>query len=341
MTKQQAGGIKVGKNTLRSLAKAVRQDKLWRTVDSLASFPTRHTHSKHLPKVARWIGSQFWKRGYNKDVLMVPYQHGRYERLNVLCRKESDNAHASVRIVCAHFDSRTEDSGDRRSPAPGANDNATGIAVLLELARLLQPMKLDHTIEFLATSGEEQDLWGAKAYAEHVKGQNTKIDFVLNIDEVGCPNEAREVVLEYDTTDDNMTNNRLSEDLARRVAKRATEELNITSMHKGIIDSDYMPFEKLGYVAIGLFESGEYEFEHSSRDIPYHVDFAYVADVTRVALAALLDQEGASAKRRALSLTRQEPAAAPRRKRRQEPSRAPGAAPATAPAPGSRRRTPA
>jgi hypothetical protein len=295
MTTQQTDEIELREDTLRKLAETVREDKLRRTVEKLASFPTRHTHSEYLPKAARWIGSRFWKRGYDNTVSMVPYRHREYRRLNVLCRKRGTDPLAPVRIVCAHFDSRTHDEDDYRSAAPGANDNATGVAVLLELARLLQPVRLPYPIEFLATSGEEQDYWGARAYANQVHRNHVQLDFVLNLDEIGCPNKRREVIVEHDTTRHNRSNNRPSLRLARRVAETAEKELGIPSRHRAIDRSDYMPFEELGYVAIGLFESGRYGREHSSLDIPHYVDFPYVADVTRVALAALLDPRPAGA----------------------------------------------
>jgi Zn-dependent M28 family amino/carboxypeptidase len=132
-------------------------------------------------------------------------------------------------------------------------------------------------------------LWGATAYASHVQSNGTNLKFVLNLDEVGFPNLGRDVILERDLGNVVPTNDLPSQQLAAAVAQLATDELSIPIKLGPIERSDYMPFERRGYVAIGLYESGDYsEFYHTSRDTPDRVDFAYVADVTRVALLALL-----------------------------------------------------
>jgi Zn-dependent M28 family amino/carboxypeptidase len=207
---------------------------------------------------------------------------------NVRCRKPGPPG-APRRIVCAHFDSRTERPSDHTSRAPGANDNGTGIAVLLELARLIQGISLPETIEFVATSGEEQDLWGSTDYAADLEHSGAEVSFMLNLDEVGFPNEGGEVVVEHDIGNKVPTNDADSIRLASEVAYIATRDLAIPTKRDEINNSDYMPFEAHGYVTIGLYESGDYdEFRHSSRDTIKQVKFHYVADVARVALVALL-----------------------------------------------------
>jgi len=202
---------------------------------------------------------------------------------NVICRKPG--AGADRRVVCAHFDSRTKAPLDSKSEAPGANDNATGVAVLLECARLLSQIRLPDTIEFAAVSGEEQGLWGSTRYASDLSHEGARLRFMLNIDEVGFPNAHREVIVEHDTGNHLRKNNRASRELAKDVVAVATHHLGIPAKHAGIVDSDYMPFEARGYVTLGLYESGNYdEFRHTARDTIDGVNFAYVADVTRVAL---------------------------------------------------------
>jgi Zn-dependent M28 family amino/carboxypeptidase len=272
------------------VANQVAESKLRQSVEALAAFPTRHTASAHLPDVAKWIEDQFRGLGYTA-VSTFPYtrQGVALNLMNVVCRKPGTSATAPVRLVCAHFDCIMEQHSNSTARAPGANDNGSGIAVLLELARLLEPLALEDAVEFLATSGEEQGLWGATAYAAHVQSNGTNLKFVLNLDEVGFPNPGRDVILERDLGNVVPTNDLPSQQLAAAVAQLATDELSIPIKLGPIERSDYMPFERRGYVAIGLYESGDYsEFYHTSRDTPDRVDFAYVADVTRVALLALV-----------------------------------------------------
>ena len=112
---------------------------------------------------------------------------------------------------------------------------------------------------------------------------------MLNLDELGFPNDDREVVVEYDTGNKIRTNDEQSKQIATEVAYIATRQLGIATKRDEINNSDYMPFERLGYVTIGLYESGDYdEFRHTGQDTMRRVDFDYPADVTRVGLVALL-----------------------------------------------------
>lgn len=273
-----------------ALAGAVSESGLRQSVEALAAFPTRHSASTHLPQVATFIGDRFRALGYD-DVSTFPFTPDDVplDLMNVVCRKPGASPAAPVRMVCAHFDSIMEEPNNSTARAPGANDNASGVAVMLELARLLQPVALPDGVLFLATSGEEQGLWGAMAYAAHVQNSATNLKFVLNLDEVGFPNASREVILERDLGNAVSTNDLPSQQLAEAIAQAATDELDIPITLGAIERSDYMPFERRGYVAIGLFESGDYrQFYHTSKDTPDRIDYGYLADVTRVALLALL-----------------------------------------------------
>jgi hypothetical protein len=276
---------------LAALVEEVSTHRLRKTVAELSRHPTRHTLSRHVGEVAEWLEERFLALGYD-DVRRLPIRRSipHLERkttfFNVRCRKPGLHG-APMRIVCAHFDSCVQNSLDSASRAPGANDNATGVAVMLELARLLKDVSLSYPVVFLATSGEEQGLWGSTHYAAMLRKTDTHVRFLLNLDEVGFPNEAGEVVVEYDRSKP-VANNRTSKRIASEVAAVASH-LGIRTKMGAINNSDYMPFQSRGYVTIGLFESGDYEdFRHTGQDEFGQVKFWYVARVTKVALAALL-----------------------------------------------------
>ena len=88
-------------------------------------------------------------------------------------------------LVTGHYDSRVTDVMDSHSAAPGANDDASGVAVSLESARALSRLKLPGTIVFVAVAGEEQGLNGSKHLAQLAKAQNWPLAAVLNNDIVG------------------------------------------------------------------------------------------------------------------------------------------------------------
>jgi Zn-dependent M28 family amino/carboxypeptidase len=86
------------------------------------------------------------------------------------------------------------DREDAESGAPGADDNASGVAVVLETARVLLQLDLYYSIQFVLFSGEEQDLWGAEEYAHYVKDNIMNIHRVINLDMVGCPPLGQQII---------------------------------------------------------------------------------------------------------------------------------------------------
>jgi Zn-dependent M28 family amino/carboxypeptidase len=88
-------------------------------------------------------------------------------------------------IVGAHIDSRVTDVMNVTSDAPGANDDASGVALVLEAARILSKQKFRATIVYAVFSGEEQGLWGATLLADTAKARGWQVDAMLNNDIVG------------------------------------------------------------------------------------------------------------------------------------------------------------
>jgi hypothetical protein len=89
--------------------------------------------------------------------------------------------------VVGHYDSRATDVNDATEGAPGANDNASGVAVAMELARVMSTRRWDATLVFLATAGEEQGLFGARLHAKAARDAKVDVGGVLNNDIVGGP----------------------------------------------------------------------------------------------------------------------------------------------------------
>lgn len=105
--------------------------------------------------------------------------HGTADR-----RGAGENAAPWV-LVTGHYDSRASDGMDPKAGAPGANDDASGVAVSLESARVLSQLKLSGTIVFATVAGEEQGLYGSRHLAQLAKGEGWPLEAVLNDDIVG------------------------------------------------------------------------------------------------------------------------------------------------------------
>jgi hypothetical protein len=100
--------------------------------------------------------------------------------------KGTDPAQAGRRVlVTGHYDSRNTDNANTHDPAPGANDDASGVAVSLESARVLSQLKLPSTIVFVAVAGEEQGLNGSRHLAKLAKSEGWDLEAALNNDIVG------------------------------------------------------------------------------------------------------------------------------------------------------------
>jgi hypothetical protein len=270
-----------------ALTNLVSQSNLRASVETLAGFSTRHTLSRDFHQVTNWVVQQFRGLGYD-DVALHSYKRDGASPNNVICVKPSSGGGSETVILCAHYDCIMQRHNDATAQAPGANDNATGVAVILEAARIFAQTDLKHTIRFVCFSGEEQGLWGSTAYAAHVRREGLDVKFVLNLDQVGFPAASREIIIEQDLGNTVAGNDQASQALANTLAQAVSDQLNIPVKLGPIYDSDYMPFEARGYVVIGLYESGEnYPGYHSDQDTPDKVDYDYLVDVAKSTVTAI------------------------------------------------------
>ncbi|GAA2523214.1 M28 family metallopeptidase [Streptomyces levis] len=284
-----AGGKAAG--TLRrgteSAVASVSADALRDTVRTLAAFPTRHTFSPFLTPAAEEIEHRLRASGYT-DVARHTWTNAGHSGDNVVCTKPGTDADGSVVLVCAHYDSRMEDPHDAQARAPGADDNAGGVAAVLEIARLLEPVALTSTLRFVAFSGEEQGLWGSTAYADVLRAAGAGVQRVVNLDMVGRPPADGSVTVERDLGNAVPGNDTASAAFAAVLAQAAADHTTLPVRLGPIYASDYMPFEARGDVTIGAYEGEGNPHYHRTSDTPETLDYAYLADVTRATLATLL-----------------------------------------------------
>lgn len=252
-------------------------------------WPTRHTLSKHHDDIVAYLQRRIAEIGG-----FVPGTHtypmAGKTRTNVVGTLKARNPDAPTTLICAHFDSRQQDIGNAEAPAPGANDNGTGVAIVLELMRVLRanPNPARDTLRFVLFSGEEQGLVGSRAYASDPKNR-AGLRFVLNIDQVGFPPPDRALFIDRDEAG-KPQNNAKSVAIAETMARLAKDDLKLLTRFDPVEGSDYVPFESQGEVVVGLYEAGKnYPQYHRDTDTPERVDFAYVHDMARLALATVLD----------------------------------------------------
>ena len=115
--------------------------------------------------------------------------------LNVLAELPGEDP-SQVFLVMAHFDSINEDDND--GPAPGADDNASGIAAMIEMARVLAQFALPHPVVFFASNAEENVFQGANAFASEASRSGRVITGAFNLDAIGSPRNGPQIVLNAD-----------------------------------------------------------------------------------------------------------------------------------------------
>ncbi|HET7461261.1 MAG TPA: M28 family metallopeptidase [Longimicrobium sp.] len=191
---------------LREIAAATQPSRMEADVRRLAGFGTRHTLSdttsrtRGIGAARRWLFDELTRISrecggclevrYVDDIVPGSTQQGsRIPRdtrvVNVVAIQRGRTDPNRFVIVQGHYDSRVTDVMDSTSDAPGANDDASGVAVALESARVLSKYQFDGSIVYAAIAGEEQGLNGSEIFARFAKAQGWQIQGVLNNDIVG------------------------------------------------------------------------------------------------------------------------------------------------------------
>jgi hypothetical protein len=324
----------------------VEPRRMARYVETLAGFGTRHTLSdtksteRGIGAARRWIKAELELsaeasgRGKRRRMAVHFERHrqgpdGRridrsVELVNVLAVLPGTMRKARARryYVIAHYDSCASDIMDATSDAPGANDDASGVAVVLELARIMSRQEHDATLVFMATVAEEQGLIGARLHAKRAKKKGLDVRGVLSNDIVGDPtgpsgtvhsdrvrvfsdglpgrfDERRFSSVRTLAAASDSASRQLARFIATVAAWHATpvQPMLVFRRDRFMRGGDHIAFDDEGFAAVRLTEVEEnYDRQHQDPrtegdrrygDLPEFVDAEYLADVARLNLAAL------------------------------------------------------
>ena len=317
---------------LRAIVAPVSQAQLRHTIETLVSFGTRHTLSSQTdPK--RGIGAALnWTKGQFESFglpTVRPCETVTGERIpnptpvcDMVAIQRGTERPNDVVIIQGHIDSRVTDVMNFTSDAPGANDDGSGTAAVIEAARVLSKHKFPGTIVYAALSGEEQGLYGGKTLADYAKAQGWNVVTVLNNDIIGnscssdgvCdstharvlsegPRSQGQAELAAATHSLGGENDAPSRNISRfldTLADRLHIGLDVRQIWRTDRfgrGGDHIPFLELGYPAARISVAVEnYNWQHqdlrTENGIRYgdtidHVDFAYLAKMTKLNVAAL------------------------------------------------------
>ena len=288
----------------------VQSYNLEESVRDLSSFHTRHSESESIDEVAYWLAEKL-QSNCGTDVYIQNFTYSRdlttsedndnnfsdihrqkpffYNLKNIACDKLGSTNNTIV--VSAHYDSRTEDINDSEGRAPGADDNASGVSVLLEVARILSKRSLEHSISFVLFSGEEQGKWGSKYYADFIDKADIDLDLLINLDMVGFrPEGSSSILIEYDNGNVMQDNDKYSQEIAKLIRDVASKYTSLNATLGKLGNADYLPFEALGYTVIGLHDDGVTKNPnyHKISDTSDTLDYEYSAAIANLTIATIL-----------------------------------------------------
>ena len=333
---------------ISTMLKQISAKRIETDIRKLVSFGTRNTLSEQdnptrgIGAARDWIFGEFQKISADcgncltveKQTFLQPKANRIPEPTNltnVIATLKGTTNPERVYVVSGHYDSMCTSPTDAKCDAPGANDDASGTAAVIELARVMSKQKFDATIVFMTVPGEEQGLLGAAYFAEQAKVKTMDIEAMFTNDIIGgvttnknSPNRNRvrvfsEGVPSNETEQQANTrrsvggeNDSASRQLARYIKEQSDQYLKnfkvwiIYRRDRYGRGGDHIPFLERGFSAVRFTESDEdYTHQHQNLrteggifygDTPEFVDFEYTANVARVNLVSLASLANAPAK---------------------------------------------
>ncbi|OUS19254.1 peptidase M28 [Nonlabens dokdonensis] len=314
----------------------VRADRIESDVRTLAGFGTRNTFSdtisdsRGIGAARRWIKAEFDKISadcggclevfYQKD-LVTTDMGSRVPKdafvVNVVAIQRGTTNPNDMVMMSGDIDSRASDTMDFTTDAPGANDNASGMAGTIEAARVLSKRKFKNSIVYVGLSGEEQGLFGGKGLAEYAKKKEWNVIGFLNNDMIGNIKgvdgviDNREFRIFSEPTDPTETERQrngrrfyggevdgISRQLARYIHKSVKaympemKPMMVYRLDRFGRGGHHRPFADLGFPGIRIMEAHEnYTQQHQNirtengiayGDVVEHINFPYARKLTAV-----------------------------------------------------------
>ena len=327
---------------IEKMVNEVSKDSLESYIRKLVSFGTRSTLStqtdpkRGIAAARNWVLSRFNEMAKESggrltafiDTITLQPDGRRIDKPTLLGNvvatlKGADLTDDRIFIISGHLDNMRSNVMDGTGDAPGANDDASGVAAVMECARIMSKASFPATIIFVAVSGEEQGLLGANFMAEKAKKQNWNIEAVLNNDIMGSNNSNETDIINntkirvfseafsiQDTGRTALTirslgleNDGKARQLARyvkEIGERYVDNLEVVMVYRNdrfLRGGDHTPYVNRGYAAVRFTEINEnYYHQHQDvrmengiqyGDLPEFMDFEYLRKNTAMNLSNL------------------------------------------------------
>ena len=296
---------------IATIVAQVVPDSMDMTVRRLVAFDTRFMGSDSNAAASVWMGEKFATLGYPVvyDTFEVNAPRRTYstghsfavsglQQWNVIAEKRGTLFPKKKVVLGAHYDSISLDRPQgAQDIAPGADDNATGVAAVFEIARLLKDVDLDVTVVFALWGAEELGLAGSEHYAAQARARNDDIVVMIQLDVIGTQSSTFPNAFSIDTATSYLSHGEVlalaAADYSNVRALNGSDGQVITS-ERGCRCSDHQPFIDQGYPALGVFQYFFNSFSHinMSFDTIDKVDLDLVTGVTHATLASVIQFAG-------------------------------------------------
>lgn len=286
--------VSAQENKVKNLCGQINQDSLRQNVIELQEFSTRYAYSSNRKQVAEYLKGRLENYGFEVVLDSFLLQTGWYLteadtlwQYNVIGEKQGLWAKDTTVHLMAHYDSRSDMEGfeDYFNFAPGADDNASGVAALLEIARIINenniaPIKT-LVIDFFAA--EEQGLRGSWDRIEKISTPIWQEDIkaVINLDMIGyCQSDSTDYIFDLITyhNSDELTQ------MAREFAEQYTM-LTPNETTENNYASDSYSFYSYGVKSVFLMEHEFTPHYHTERDVYTTINYHYMREITKLAFA--------------------------------------------------------
>jgi hypothetical protein len=271
-------------DSIQALVDRIERSSVESNLNHLVSYPTRYSTSSHYADAAAWARGQLQSFGYATQLEPFPLEGGTTQ--NVIAHRDgSGSSPRNLVLVTAHLDSINLD--DRPAgPAPGADDNGSGSAGVLEIARVLQDHVGVHDLQLILFGGEEEGLFGSLHHvAQLAPADRERLRAVVNMDMIGTLNAPTPAVL--------LEGGDVSRSLIDGLAAAAATYTGLTiQVSLDPFGSDHIPFIDNGLAAVLTIEGTDQanEHEHTANDTLDHINYDLMLEILRMNTAFIASE---------------------------------------------------
>ncbi|OGS20919.1 MAG: hypothetical protein A3J83_09240 [Elusimicrobia bacterium RIFOXYA2_FULL_40_6] len=283
----------ISQSTISAVLLNLSTGELSGYIQDLQNIGTRYSFSPKCNDAKDYLVAQF--SSFGLDVTTFSFENSLGSKsatnYNVIATLSGKVEPEKIFVIDAHYDSISENSSYN---APGADDNASGVAAVLMAAKYLRQYDFAYTIKFICFSGEEQGLVGSYYYAKYLHENNAQILGALNLDMIAYTKQGAK----YDL---NVTANKNSQQLSDYLVyvddKYVNHPLDVT-INDDAWWSDHSSFWEFGYPALELCEAYDWQspdfnpYYHSTRETIDKLDMEFALKNTKVAIATLAELAG-------------------------------------------------